>query len=366
MKKSLFDKHPFLRTLAKLAAVIIVSFGTFLLSVMTLFFFISILSVASSFSADDLDNPLPVSYRYVFGDRESENKLLVIPVSGVILGGKDSADPLSFLDIGVTYGYGVKQQLYDAVEDETIKGIVIEMNSPGGTIFGSRAIADGITFYKERTGNPVFSVVSGLGASGGYYAIVPSDMIATDYGSTVGSIGVITGPFKYYDSVVSEDQGAFIGGVVTQNGIDTTYITAGTSKDLGNPYRQLTDEEREVLQRGVNNEYDQFVSFVSTHREITEDVLRNDIGALIYDNRTAEELGLVDRTMNKEDSYRELASRLELGEDFVVIKEKTELSFFDSLLQAVAPEDQTYSTAVCPLSSSILAYHGNVSDLCRN
>lgn len=361
----MFTKHPFLKTLAKIAAVIVISFGTFLLSVLTLVFFVSILSVASSFSADDFSSPLPVSYSFVYGDRESENKILSIPVSGVIVGGKDASDPLSFLDLGVSFGYEVKQQLYEAVEDDSIKGVIIQMNSPGGTIFGSRAIADGITYYKEKTGNPVYSVVSGLGASGGYYAISPSDVIITDYGSTVGSIGVITGPFKYYDGVVSEDGGAFIGGVVTQNGIDSTYITAGESKDLGNPYRQLTEEERQVLQTGVNNEYNEFVSYVASHRNIGEGALRNEIGALIYDNKTAEELGLTDRTMSKEDAYEDLAKYIQVGDDFVVIKEKTELSFFDSLLQAVSPSEDTYSARVCPLSSSILAYHGNVAELCR-
>ena len=159
MSKSVLTRHPFLRTLAKLAAVIVVSFGTFVLSVLTLFFFISILSLASSFSTDDLASPLPKTYSFVYGDRESENKLLSIPVSGVILGGRETVDPLSFLEIGVTYGYDVKKQLYEAVEDDSVRGIVIEVNSPGGTIFGSRAIADGISYYKEQTGNPVFSVV---------------------------------------------------------------------------------------------------------------------------------------------------------------------------------------------------------------
>jgi len=365
MKKSFLVRHPFVKTLLKIAAVIVISFGTFVASVLSLILFLSFVALFSSFGSDDLEIAIPKSYAFVFGNRKSDNRLLSIPIAGVILGEKEVVDPLSFLDVGIVYGYEVKKTLYEAADDDTISGVILEVNSPGGTIFGSRAIADGVTYYKEKTGKPVIAIISGLGASGGYYAISSTDQIVADYGSTIGSIGVLMGPFKYYNDVVSEDGGILLGGVVTQNGIETTYFTGGTSKDLGNPYRQLTQREREILQEQINNEYGLFVEYVSKHRNISESDLRNQIGALIYDNTLATEFKLIDATINKESAYADLAKRAGLGlDDYVVIREQTQPTFLEALLQARTPKVEKTSV-LCPLSSTILAYHGSVTELCN-
>lgn len=364
-KTSFRERHPFLTLLLKIVAVIVVSFGTLIGSFVMIFLFLFIIAAVGTVGSDDLEIGLPRIYKSVYGDTQSQNKLLSIPLSGVILGDRETVDPLSFLDVGIIYGYEIKRALYDAVEDDSIKGVILEVNSPGGTIFGSRAIADGVTYYKQKTGNPVIAMVSGLSASGGYYAVASTDAIYADYGSTIGSIGVIMGPFKYYDGVRSEDGGILLGGVVTQNGIETTYITGGASKDLGNPYRQLTDLERQILQRQIDNEYDLFVDYVSQNRKISEDTLKNQIGALIYDNTLAAQYKLIDKTMNKETAYADLAKRSDIdGDNFVVIRERNEPSFVQAIFQTALPS-KTVPHSLCPLSSNILAYHGNVTALCH-
>lgn len=320
------------------------------------------MAAIGSASVDDEES----SYKTVYGEKNSKQQFLSIPINGVIIGQRSEIpDPFAFLEAGITYGYDVKEELRIAADNKSIKGVILEVNSPGGTIYGSHAIADGVAYYKAKTNNPVITHIGGLAASGGYWASVSSDYVTADYGSTIGSIGVIFGPFKYYDTVVSEDGGAFVGGIVTQQGIETTYFTAGKSKDLGNPYRRLSTDEIRVMQQSVNNEYDAFVQYVSKRRTLTSDKIRNQIGALVYDNKSAMQLGLIDATMSKEDAYRVLANKSSIGtSDYQIVQPRSGTGFFESLSEIMSQRKQPI-VSTCPLTTLILAYHGPTSSLCQ-
>lgn len=304
---------------------------------------------------------------FVDGDSKSDNELLVIPINGVIMGELEPSDDwLTGIATGITYGYEVKEKLFAASEQDDIKGIFLQINSPGGTIFGSNAILDGVTEYKKRTGKPVVAFVSGMAASGGYWSALGADQIIADSGSTIGSIGVIFGPFKYYDTVISEDGGILAGGVVTENGIQSTYISAGRSKDIGNPYRKLTVDEISTMQNMVNQSYEEFVSKVSQYRGIPADTIKNQIGALIYSEQQAQSLKLIDATGSKQFAYSVLAQKAGLGNNYQITRLQQEPSFLGTMLGALA-YDQTRKTqsSSCQLSSMILAYHGDVQVLCQ-
>lgn len=358
-------EHPLVSLILKTIAVVSVGVTTFFATFFL--FFIGLVIVVGILAAlADPNLSREENYQYIFGKEESDNQLLAIPVTGIILGSKEEvADPFGFLSTGITYGYEVKKALYTAAENPDIKGIVLEINSPGGTIYGARAIADGVAYYKAVAKKPVITHISGLSASGGYWASIAADSVYADYGSTIGSIGIIFGPFKFYDSVVAEDGGAFVGGVVTQNGVETTFITAGRSKDLGNPYRQLTSEELRILQQTVNNEYDNFVDYVRTRRNIEEGVIRNTIGALIYDNETAQTLGLIDRSMNKQQAYITLAKGVGVpSDDWQVVQVQKQPTFFEAFAGVVGRTKQP-QTSACLFTSTMLAYYGNLSALCQ-
>jgi len=187
------------------------------------------------------------------------------------------------------------------------KGLSWKSTRPAAQFTEPTRIADGVEYYRSQTHKPIYAHISGTGASGAYWAAASTDKILVDYGSDVGSIGVIMGPFQYYNTVLSEDSGLLGSGVVTQNGIESVTITAGKSKDVGNPYRKLTSDEIAALQKQVNNEYDDFVSYVSKRRGIDEATIRNQIGAMAYDQRTALAYHLSDATMNRQDAYDTLA-----------------------------------------------------------
>lgn len=217
------------------------------------------------------------SYKFVKGDNLSENKILAVSVQGLILTeSSEVPNPFDVLNSeGITYGYEVKEKLIRAVDDNSIKGILLQVNSPGGTIAGSKAVADGIKYYKEQTGNPVYAHIRDVGASGAYWAAAASDNIIVDSGSMVGSIGVIMGPFTYYENVLEE--GSILGNVVTDGGISHTYFSSGQYKDIGSPYRELTDEERAHWQESLDNEYEIFVDHVSKNRKIPKETIVNTI-----------------------------------------------------------------------------------------
>lgn len=304
------------------------------------------------------------TYEYIHG--EGANEYLSIPVKGIILGSNDTNDAFSFFaEAGYTYGYDIKAQLYAAASDDTIQGVILEIDSPGGTIYGSKAIADGVQHYRQQTKKPVYAHVEGSGASGAYWAAVSADKIFADQGSALGSIGVIMGPFEYYDKVLATDGGLLGGGVLTQNGVESSYITAGKSKDVGNPYRRLTAEELASLQKTINNEYDSFVTYVSERRAIDETIIRGSIGAMVYDPKTAKELKLSDETGSRQDAYDALAKAGNSGSDYTIKREQIVPGFIDSLIGAVTRQPRReVKVDTCALTRVSLAYHGDVSAWC--
>lgn len=307
------------------------------------------------------------AYETVYG--KGYDQFLSIRLSGTVLGSRTTDDGLSnlFDDGGSTYGYDIKDELYEAAEDDTIRGVILEIDSPGGVIYGATAVADGVKYYREQTGRPVYAHIQGTGASAAYWSAVSTDRVFADYGSAVGSVGVIMGPFEYYDKVVATDGGLLGGGVITQNGIESVYLTAGKSKDVGNPYRKLTADETAMLQKTVNNEYDGFVKYVSQRRGISEDVIRNQIGAMIYDPKSAVELKLVDNIGSRQQAYAALA-RAAGTDDYSIVRRYSEPGLVASLLGAFnrqpAPQAATAKVDLCALTKSPLAYYGDITAWC--
>ncbi len=314
----------------------------------------------------------------VAGESDADITLAMVPVSGVILTEDQGGGGGLFAVTNQTYGYTIKEVLADLAEDEDVDGIILDVNSPGGTVTGSKAIADGVAAYQEATGKPVVAFVSGLSASGGVYSMAGADEIYADHGTIIGSIGVIFGPFNYYDGVTAIDGGILGGGVTTENGISVEYITAGRSKDFGNPFRQITDEERSVLQEGVDDAYAEFVTHVSQGRDIPEADVEKDLGALIYGEQQAVENGLIDGIANRDATYELAAEAAGLGDGQTWRIERVESgtpSFFGSLASAgvdrLDPSEPTTATPaasthpICLGSGGLLAYHGDPNLLCQ-
>lgn len=310
-----------------------------------------------------------LSVKHFSGNPSSENLLLRVPVSGIILGSPSHRMSGVMAIRGITYGYRIKEILAEAAEDDKVKGVLLHLQTPGGTIYGSRAIFDAVERFQETTGRPVFAFVEGLSASGGVIAMAGADKIFADYGSRVGSIGVLGGMLTYFDDPVATDGGLLGQGIETRGGIEHTIISAGRGKDLGNPFRRPTEDEISVLQEGANNEYDRFVRLVAENRPITESVIRETLGALIFGNDSAESYGLIDGTRNREEAVSELATAAGVAEDYQMVTPRTDAGpLWRQILSGWSNRDaaalarQDLCAAVTRLP---LAYAGDVAALCE-
>jgi protease IV len=309
----------------------------------------------------------PQNYRFVSGQQDTQNRLLEVTINGVIL---NSEIPGLGAIGDITNGYDIQKQLEQASKDDKIKGIFLKVRSPGGTIVGSDVIYNAVKTYREKTKKPVVAYIDGLSASGGVMSMVAADRIYAAPGSLIGSIGVVMAAFYHYDDPMAINEGLLGGGIVTRNGIKQTIVSAGRSKDLGNPFRKPTDEELRVLREGTNREYDNFVQRVAQARGIEEGTIRDKMGALIFDNAAAQTFKLIDDTKSQTDAIAALAKQANLGENYQLIKVQPEQNLLGSLLGTASAQTTATQTlrqaALCSVveSRTPMIYHGNVGGLC--
>ena len=308
----------------------------------------------------------------IWGNPSASKKLRAIPITGAIMA--DSSDGMG-LSVG-TYGYQVADVL-DGLEADDADGVVLLVNTPGGSINGSRAIADAVDRYRARTGKKVTAYVQGMSASGGMYSMANADKILADHGSIVGSIGVISGPYTYYDGVMATSGTLLEQGVTTRNGITSEYLTAGRDKDFGSPYRQMTAEERQVMGDLLNTEYDFFVNWVSEHRGIPAQTIKDDYGAHIFNTVKATENKLIDGTAGRDEAFRDFATLSGLDPNDTKLVQATAPSVWAQVLGAeahpwgVAPAAQPQdgqppivTSKLCTGAPTGLAYHGDPLEFC--
>lgn len=337
------------------------------IGIMTLVLFFVVLAVATSGSESEVPER---TYSTIYGNSSAEQKLLSIPIRGPIEGSYADADYATiFADPSIAYGYDLQQEIQDAADSGAYAGLILEINSPGGTIYGSKAIADAVEYFKKKTQKPVYASVQGMAASGAYWAASSADKIIADSGTGTGSIGVLYGPFVYYDKPTSD------GFIITENGVEVNYITAGESKDVGNPFRRLTDQEKSVIQVGVNDAYDDFVAQVNKGRGIDSQVVRSQIGAHLYGEKQAIANKLVDGIGNPEFVYNELAKAAGIQGSFKIVSSHSQPAGLSALLGVYAPNSahktkkvsSGKSAQVCTGAVSVpLAYHGEPAHACKN
>ncbi len=325
----------------------------------------------SAVAASAASSPAVAGHKTIWGPATAKNVMRAVHISGTIMG--SSSDGLS-LNVG-TYGYEVADMI-DKMGKDDAKGLVLIMNTPGGTIYGSKAIADAVTRYKERTGHKVVAYVAGMSASGGMYAMAGADYIISDYGTLVGSIGVIAGPFARYKDVTAVNSGILQGGVQAGS-ITNEYLSQGKGKDFGSPYRDMSAEEKKVFTDGMAREYAAFVDHVAAGRKIPAATIRNELGAYLFDPLTAKEKKLVDDVMGRSDAFRKAAELNGLDPQQTRIEVKEAPSFLQSLLGAearvygqslaaspIGGQPAKATSVICSGSPLVLAWHGDLATAC--
>jgi len=211
---------------------------------------------------------------------QGKTKILLMDVSGVL------ADETGGIVLGsppprVPIVARVREELQKASEDESVKALVVRINSPGGTITASDLIYREIDVFKTRRKIPVIAITMDVGASGGYYVALAADTIMALPTTVTGSIGVVM--------LTVNAQG-----LMEKIGVAPLAIKSGTMKDAGSPFRPLTDQERTVFQSVIDQMYGRFVSLIARSRKLSEEQVRTFADGRIYTAEQAKALGLVD------------------------------------------------------------------------
>ena len=199
---------------------------------------------------------------------DSKNKIAVLSYEGAIGDGQVYDD---FMD-----------QLDDVYNDDSVKGVIMQVNSPGGAVYNSEQIANKIKKIQKDKKIPVFTVMKTMAASGGYYISAPTDRIYASNETLTGSIGVIMSSTSF--------QGLF-----EKYGIKQQNITTGKMKDAGSAGKDMTDEQKKYFQDLINSSFDRFVKIVSQGRSMKEDEVRKLADGRVYDGAQAKSNGLVDK-----------------------------------------------------------------------
>lgn len=220
-------------------------------------------------------------------------RVALIRVEGIIIDSKETIEQLK--------GYG---------EDRSVKAIVLRVDSPGGGVVPSQEIYEEIRKIREKGEKKIVVSMGSVAASGGYYIACPADKIVANPGSITGSIGVIM-------------ELANIEGLLEKIGVKSVVIKSGKHKDLGSILREMSAEEREILQNVLDDIHNQFIQAVSKGRGINEEEVRKMADGRIFTGKQAKELGLVDEIGNLEDTIK-LAAEISgiKGEPKVVTKER--------------------------------------------
>jgi protease IV len=232
--------------------------------------------------------------------------------------------------IGVVEIEGMITQSGDAMtdivrfrEDDSIKGVILRINSPGGAVGPTQEIYREARKLREK--KKVFVSMGGVCASGGYYIASAGEKIYANPSTITGSIGVIM------EQTVIED-------LLKKIGVQANTLKAGEYKDVGSPFRKMTDEERAYLNRILTGIHDQFIADVAAGRGMAVESARKLSDGRIYTGTQAMEVKLVDNIGTFYDCRDDLKKALNIKGKPVLVYGKRPFSFAKWLFSSLANE----------------------------
>lgn len=243
-----------------------------------------------------------------------EDKIVVVPITGVIATERSG----DFFGSNAVSSVDLVKEIKDLGEDKSVKGIIFEIDSPGGDAVASQEIANAIKNLNKIN----YAVIRGTGASGAYWAASASDKIIASPISITGSIGVLSSYLQFSE-------------LFERYGVTYERLVGGNYKDLGSPFRELTDKERELLQKKIDLVHEFFISEVANNRNLSLEYVRNISTGEFYMGQEALELGLVDILGDRDAAVDSMKKELNVTE-IRIVERKEEHTLFDVLLGKVS------------------------------
>lgn len=273
------------------------------------------------------------------------NKVALVRIEGVIVSGKAGSGIFGG-------GYAGSERVIKALEqvrrDPFIKAVVVRINSPGGSAAASQEIYQEVLRVR-KSGRKVVASMGDVAASGGYYVASAADEIYADPASLTGSIGVL---IETTDLHVLLDR----------LGVRFDTVKSGEHKDMGTFSRPLTEKERQILQRLINDVYDQFLADVQRGRKLPREYVRGLADGRVFTGRQAKAYKLVDELGGLEDALKAAARDAGIKGDFEVVEYEPR-GLWGRLLGGTEALSQDYqaSRAVLDLARGLLLHE--VSDV---
>ncbi len=265
---------------------------------------------------------------FLEGNEQSNNIIAILELNGPII--NNSNQLLSKGLIEYVDPDEVSKKL-NKLEKSNPKILILNINSPGGTVSATASLEKIILDFKKRNDLKIYIYSNEILASGGYWIATVGDKIFANYGSIIGSIGVSGPSWYYYNKPISISSGFFGKNIETKNGIEVFNQNAGYSKDLYNPFRKPTNEELKHLENIVLEIYNDFIFKVSKSRKIEINTIRNSIGGLIYTSKQAKENFLLDDVLYFDDLITQIVKE-ENFETYKVIKIKNNISYINDYI----------------------------------
>lgn len=203
----------------------------------------------------------------------------------------------------ITENLKLTRAVAQLADDDRVKGLIVRIDSPGGSVAGGESLHDAIARVAAR--KPVVAVMGGLAASAGYMIAVPAERIFAREATLTGSIGVLL-------------QTGEISGLLNKVGITTDAITSGPLKDQPSFTHPTSEKGQEVLKGLVMDMYDQFVAMVASGRHMSTEAVRKLADGRAYTGRQALKLGLIDAIGGEHEAREWLASAKGISADLPV------------------------------------------------
>lgn len=229
-------------------------------------------------------------------DGNSNHRIAHLTLNGEIMSGGESGGLFG----GGEYNHeAFLKQLDKVKDDDTVDGMLLTVNSPGGGTYPSDEIYQKIKQIKKAD-KKVYVQMEDMAASGGYYISAPADKIYAGPQSMTGSIGVIMSNIDYSD-------------LQKKLGIKENVIKSGDHKDILSSSRHMTKEEKQIMQSVIDDSFDRFVDVVKDGRHMSESKVRHLADGRVYSAQQAKDNGLIDEIGYKQTALKALSK--DIGKD---------------------------------------------------
>jgi len=223
------------------------------------------------------------------------SKIAVVPIKGVI-----TTDKSTSLYGSTTSSREIANILYELKDDNSVKSVILDINSPGGSPVASEEISKAIIELRKQ--KKVYGLINDIGASGAFWIGVSCDKLYASSMSTIGSIGVTSAGLSFEN-------------FIKQYNITYRKQTAGKYKDMGSPFRKPSNEENEIIQKILDEIHENFINHVANSRNLSYEQVKKYATGEVFLGTKALSIGFIDDIMN----YEELVNKLTKNDSSILV-----------------------------------------------